>query len=346
MNVTNFEARPIAAQTSRPESRKTALVGQLGERIGLIHELAELAPSEEIPDDGTERLRIDKLLRGDLVDSDIKKRHPLTNETLGPRQANTALVREQFPHGPHAAATEVIDIIGHPLAPAQLDEILHGGDKVFLRQNPLLVTDAKTEFLVDFVASYAAEIVAFGVKEKSLEHSASVLDGWWITRAELAVDILQRFFLVMRRILFERLDDRVVFLRINDLHGLVTEARQLPDRRRIEGLKGAGHRDFSIADVGDEDLGADLFLVELLAELEVFDLIKKLDDVLVCRMSESTKKRSGQKLPATLAPIEVDIEQVARVELHLDPRTAVRNDPEAVKDFAIRVDRCLKTDTR
>ena len=51
MHVADFEAGAIAARAARPKGRKTALVGQLRQRIDLIHELRELAAAEEIADD-------------------------------------------------------------------------------------------------------------------------------------------------------------------------------------------------------------------------------------------------------------------------------------------------------
>src|SRR5205823_5650039 len=42
MNVADFKARAIARKTARPEGREATLVGQLRERIRLVHELREL----------------------------------------------------------------------------------------------------------------------------------------------------------------------------------------------------------------------------------------------------------------------------------------------------------------
>ena len=42
MHVAHFEAGAIPRETAWPKGGETALVGQFGERIGLIHELGEL----------------------------------------------------------------------------------------------------------------------------------------------------------------------------------------------------------------------------------------------------------------------------------------------------------------
>jgi len=42
VHVAHLEARPLARQPARPEGREAALVGQLRQRIRLIHELGKL----------------------------------------------------------------------------------------------------------------------------------------------------------------------------------------------------------------------------------------------------------------------------------------------------------------
>ena len=39
VDVADFEAGAVAAQTTRSKGRQTTLVGELGQRIGLVHEL-------------------------------------------------------------------------------------------------------------------------------------------------------------------------------------------------------------------------------------------------------------------------------------------------------------------
>jgi hypothetical protein len=48
VDVADVEAGTLAAQTTGAERGQTPLRGQLCERVGLIHELAELAAAEEL----------------------------------------------------------------------------------------------------------------------------------------------------------------------------------------------------------------------------------------------------------------------------------------------------------
>src|SRR5690606_10040920 len=58
MYVAHFEARAVAAQTTRSEGTETTLVRQLAEGVGLIHELAELTAAEEVLNGAYQRLGI------------------------------------------------------------------------------------------------------------------------------------------------------------------------------------------------------------------------------------------------------------------------------------------------
>jgi hypothetical protein len=63
MHVADFEACALTGETARSKGREAALVGDLGERVGLIHELRELRGAEELADRGHDRLRVDEVVR-------------------------------------------------------------------------------------------------------------------------------------------------------------------------------------------------------------------------------------------------------------------------------------------
>src|SRR5208283_2390149 len=63
VNVADFESSAFTRQTTGPKSGETALVGNFAERVGLIHELAELRTAEEFADRGHNRLGVDQVVR-------------------------------------------------------------------------------------------------------------------------------------------------------------------------------------------------------------------------------------------------------------------------------------------
>ena len=81
-----------------------------------------------------------------------------------------------------------------------------------------LEIDVDAELLVDLVTTDAAEIVFLRIEKEPLQQSACVRDGRRIARAQTAVNVLQRLFLIVRRIFLQRLDDGVVVRDVDHLH--------------------------------------------------------------------------------------------------------------------------------
>src|SRR5437660_3961845 len=239
MHVTHFESRAIARQSARAERRQTTFMGQLRQRIGLIHELRKLRTPEEIADDRAQRLRVDQLLRRHPIDVDVEQRHALFDQTLGARETDAALVGEQFTDRAHATAPEMIDVVERALAAAEIDQILDRGDEIFVRQNALAKIDVDPKFLVDLVTDNPAEIIFFWIEKESLEQSAGIGNRRWITWPEAPVNILERFLLIMRSIFPERLYHRVVMRAIDNVNFANLETHNLADRCQSERLERA-----------------------------------------------------------------------------------------------------------
>ena len=119
---------------------------------------------------------------------------------------------------------------------------------------------------------------------------------------------------------------------------LMPERHDLANGRRGERLEGARHGRLAIEHVGNQHLGRELFFTELLAELEGLDVVEELDHFLVGAVAERAEESGREEFPAALAAIEIDVEQIARVELHFDPGAAIRNDAEAVEHLAVEMD--------
>ena len=102
----------------------------LGERVGLIHELRELRRSEEFADRGHYRLRIHQVVRHGrrhfLVDA-----HLLFDRALHAHQTNSELVLHQLANRAHAAIAEMVDVIHQADAAAQLEQVANGRVEVF-----------------------------------------------------------------------------------------------------------------------------------------------------------------------------------------------------------------------
>ena len=110
VHVSHLEAGALTAQTTRAEGRETPLVGEPGERVRLVHELAELAGAEELLDRRDDRPDVDQGLRRDRLD--VLGGHALAHDPLHPAQADAHLVLDQLADRAHPAVAEVVDVVG------------------------------------------------------------------------------------------------------------------------------------------------------------------------------------------------------------------------------------------
>ena len=85
----------------------------------------------------------------------------------------------------------------------------------------------------------------------------------------------------MRRIFAERFDDGVVVGNIDDLNFLDPETHDLANGRECERFKSPSNGHFAVTDFRRQNFGRELLFVEFLAQLQILDVVKEFDDVLV-----------------------------------------------------------------
>ena len=112
VNVADLEACAVTGQTAGAQSRQTALVGQLGQRVVLVHELGQRAGTDELLDGGDDRTDVDEALRGDLAVFLILQGHALTDDALHAGEADAELVLQQLTDAADAAVAQMVDLIG------------------------------------------------------------------------------------------------------------------------------------------------------------------------------------------------------------------------------------------
>ena len=346
MHVADFEAGTVAIETTRSKRGETTLVRQLGERIGLVHELRELRTAEEITHDGGESLRVDQLLRRHAFDVHVEQSHALLHQTLGAGKTHAALVGEKLTHRTDAAGAKVVDVIDDTVAFFQLEDVADGGEEILGNHDPLVGIHLDAELLVDLVTTDAGEVVFLRIEEETLEQRAGVGGGRWISGAELAIDVLECGFLVFRRVLAERLEKNFVLTTVDDFDVLVAERQKLADDADRERLVSLRDGQFTIENVLERNLVTELAFVHRLAQRKRFGRVEVADDVAVGRVAEHAQERGGEEFTTAAAAVKIDIEQVVGVELHFEPRSSVRNDAERMEQLAIQVLRGFEADTR
>ena len=110
VDVADVEARRAHA-TGRPgpSADRRRLRRELGQRVGLVHELAELAAAEELLHRGHDGPDVDERVRRGLVR--LLDGHPLADDALHAQQADPERVLDQLAVGADAAVAEVVDVV-------------------------------------------------------------------------------------------------------------------------------------------------------------------------------------------------------------------------------------------
>ena len=180
-------------------------MGDLGERVVLIHELAELRGAEELLHSGRHRLRVDHLLRHQRLA--LGEVEPLLDRALDAHEADSESVLSHLADRTDTAVAKVIDVIDDTVAVADGDQDLQDLKHVVLGE------DIRTD---DLLAAYApvelhaadiGEIVALGVEEEVVEEILGGVAGRRLTGSHHAVDLHQRLEAVAGGIDAERVGD-------------------------------------------------------------------------------------------------------------------------------------------
>ena len=203
MDVAHLEAGALARQTAGPEGRQTTLVRHFRERVGLVHELRQLRRPEELANRGHDRLRVDQVVRHGgrhfLVD-----RHLLLDRALHADQPDAELVLQQLADRAHAAVAEVIDVVDVRRVLAQLEQVLDDLVEVLRVQDLLVERRVQLQLGVQLEPADAREVVLLRVEEHVLEEVPRAVERRRIARPEAAVDLDQRLFVGVDRILLQR----------------------------------------------------------------------------------------------------------------------------------------------
>ena len=219
VDVTDLHAGAVAGETTRAERGEAPLVRQTGDRVGLVHELAELRGPEELLQRRHHGADVDQRLRRDRLD--VLGRHPLADHTLHAGQTGAQLVLDQLAHGPHAAVAEVVDVVGADVegalgrldlgaAVVQRDDVLDRGDDVVDGQRLLVEGLGQAELLVDLVAADLGQVVALGVEVVVVQQRLGRLARRRLARTQLAVDVEQRVVLALGVVLLQGQHHRLV----------------------------------------------------------------------------------------------------------------------------------------
>ena len=191
--VTNLETGALAAQTTGAKGRQTALVGDFGQRVGLVHELRQGVGAEEGVDDRRDGLGVDKLDGGKgLVVAHV---HALLDGAGHAGQADGELVVQLLADGAHTTVGQVVDVVDVGLGVDELDKVFDYRDDVLAGKHGLVHGDVKIELFVDAVTAYVAQVVALLAEEEVGDNLAGAILIRRLGVAQLSVDVGDCLFL-------------------------------------------------------------------------------------------------------------------------------------------------------
>ena len=205
VHVAHLEAGPLTGQATRAQRREAPLVGDLRQRIGLVHELRQLRAAEELTDRGGDRLGVDQIVRHRRVDLD--RAHPLAHRALHAQEPDAELILHQLAHRAHPAIAEIVDVVDLAATVLDLDHVLDDGEDVLVAQHTNRVVGLETQTLVHLHPADRREIVALGVEEQPGEQRLGRLQGRRLTGAQHPVDVEQRLLAHARAIERQRVAD-------------------------------------------------------------------------------------------------------------------------------------------
>ena len=192
VHVTNLKARALTAQTTWTQRRDATLVRDLAQRVGLVHELRQLVGAKEAVDHRAQRLRVDQIRWCEhLVVTHV---HALTDGPRHARETHTELRVQLLTHGADATVAQVVNVIHIGVAVHEVQQRLDDANDVVRRQGARLFS-LHTQLAVDAEASHLTEVVTLLREEKLVDDATRRLQIGRLRVAQLAVDVLHRFFL-------------------------------------------------------------------------------------------------------------------------------------------------------
>ena len=156
------------------------------QRVGLVHELAQLRRAEELLQRRGDRLGVDQVVRHQRFGLGLAE--TLLDRLLDAREARAVLVLGQLADAAHAPVAEVVDVVDLAAAVAQLDQDLDDVEDVLVRQRHRAFGHVAADAGVELHAADARQVVRVGAVEQAMEQRLDRVFGRRLAGAHHAVD--------------------------------------------------------------------------------------------------------------------------------------------------------------
>ena len=349
VDVADLEAGSLAVQAARPQGRESPLVRELGQGIGLVHDLRQFAAAEEVLDRRADALGVDQRPGRHVVC--FLQAHPLLHGAAELEKPLAQLVGRQLVDGPQPPVPQVVDVVDVDpgvIAAAQPQNVPDGVDVILGIERHLVVRHILIELAIDPEPADLAQPVAVGVEEFLVEELAGFLELGRIARPEPLVDSQQCALVIARGVILERLEDQLIAGVLE--HGDGTEiacvgqhlGQSLRDCRATLDQNLAGGR---IDDVAAGDPALQLRRRLGIRRVDRFGLMESIEDQVVGRVlrAHGAKQSHGRELTGLIDP---DPQGFLLRDLQLDPASALGDDAAGVQLLVARLDLDHEIDAR
>src|SRR5581483_3686527 len=240
VHVAHLEPSALAREATRTQRGNAPLVGHLGERIVLIHELRKLRGAEELLHRRRHRLGVDHLLRHQRLG--LRDGQALLDGALDTHEADAEGVLRHLADAAYAAIAQVIDVVHLSVAVTDVDQDLQyiddvGGITVLLDHALGRLVRAATEILavvknagprdlltadapVELHAAHCRKVIPLAVEEEVREQVFRRILGRRLARTHHAIDLDQRLEARLGRVDAQRVGNVGAAVQIVHIEGL------------------------------------------------------------------------------------------------------------------------------
>ena len=194
VDVAHFEACALSGQPAGAERRKPPLVGELRQRVGLVHELRQLRAAEELAHRRHDGAYVDERRRRGGRGVELGG-HALFDDALHPHKPDADLVLYQLAHCAHAAVFEMVYVVRRHFFVVYPDHAAQKARDVVRRQREAregVPAFFRAQLAVQLVAPHAPQVVAARVEEEAVDEVLRVLHIRRLAGAQAAVELEER----------------------------------------------------------------------------------------------------------------------------------------------------------
>ncbi len=193
VHIAHLEAGPLARESAGAQGAEPSLVRDFAQGVRLVHELRELAGSEELLHDRKDGLCVDEIVGHQRVH--FLEAQALPDCLFHADHADAVLVLEQLPDRTHPAVAQVVDVVDASVAVPELQKVLNHRQDVLPPEGLDVQGRIQLEFVVELEPSDFGEVVTVRVEEQVVEEHGGRVEVWRVPRPETPVNLQDRLFL-------------------------------------------------------------------------------------------------------------------------------------------------------